>query len=509
MNSTLVLFVGIGSLMMGAVLGYLARQSIAKKKADTLESTLHKKLNEAKEKSEKIIESAKKEGKGILRKVEEEEREIKDELLKMQKFLRKKEGNLEEKSGLLTEKEKEIREKVEKLKQAKEAIKELRGQEEKKLEHISGLSVEQAKTEMLELVEREYEVDILDKIRKLESRGEEQYKNKAMDILASAIQRYAPSQAQEITTSVVHLPNNDLKGRIIGKGGRNIKILEKLTGTEVVVDDTPETVLISGFNPSRRQIAKLALENLVKDGRIQPTRIEDEVEKAREEIKQQIKKAGEQAVFQTGVLGLDPKLIHLLGRLHFRTSFGQNVLLHSIEVCELAGVLAAELGANIKLCKRAGLLHDIGKSIDQQIEGSHVDIGIKILQKFKESQEVIDAMKSHHGDYEPESIEAVLVQVADQISGARPGARKESLDDYIKRLEDLEETATAFKGVNEAYAIQAGRELRVFVTPEEVSDLEAHKLARQIVEKIEQELRYPGKIKVTLIREKRIVEYAK
>jgi len=506
---TLILFVGIGSLMMGAVLGYLARQSIAKKKADTLESTLHKKLNEAKARSEKIVETAKKEGKSILRKAEEEEKEIKDELLKTQKFLRKKEGNLEEKSGLLTEKEKEIREKVEKLKQAKESISQLRVQEEKKLEHISGLSVEQAKTEMLEFVEEKYEMDILDKIRKLESRGEEQYKNKAMDILASAIQRYAPSQAQEITTSVVHLPNNDLKGRIIGKGGRNIKILEKLTGTEVVVDDTPETVLISGFNPSRRQIAKLALENLVKDGRIQPTRIEDEVKKAREEIKEQIKKAGEQAVFQTGVLGLDPKLVHLLGRLHFRTSFGQNVLLHSIEACELAGVLAAELGANIKLCKRAGLLHDIGKSIDQQIEGSHVDIGIKILQKFKESEEVISGMKSHHGDYEPENIEAVLVQVADQISGARPGARKESLDSYIKRLEDLEETATGFKGVNEAYAIQAGRELRVFVTPEEVSDLEAHKLARQIVEKIEQELRYPGKIKVTLIREKRIVEYAK
>lgn len=509
MNSILILFIGIGSLMAGAILGYLARQSIAKKKADTLESTLHKKLSEAKERSDKIIERAKRRSRSIVGKAEEEEREIKRELLKMQKFLRRKESNLEEKSSFLTIKEKTLRQKVEKLKQAKEAIGELREQEEKKLEQISGLSAERAKEEMLELVEKEYEVDILERIRKLENSGEEQYRNKAREILASAIQRYAPSQAQEITTSVVHLPNDDLKGRIIGKGGRNIKILEKLTGIEVVVDDTPETVLISGFNPTRRQIAKLALENLVKDGRIQPTRIEDEVEKASEEIKEQIKKAGEQAVFQTGVLGLDPKLVQLLGRLHFRTSYGQNMLLHSIEVCELAGALAAELGSDVDVCKRAGLLHDIGKSVDRQVEGSHVDIGIKILQKFDESQEVIDAMKSHHEDYEPESIEAVLVQVADQISGARPGARKESLEDYLKRLENLESTATAFKGVSEAYAIQAGRELRVFVTPEEVSDLEAHKLAREIAEKIEQELKYPGKIKVTLIREKRVIEYAK
>ncbi len=496
-------------MMIGALLGYFARQRVAQKKADNLEATLHQKLTEAKEKADGILKRAKKERRKIIEEAEEEEREMKKELLKNQKFLRKKESNLEERNDFLVKKEKIIREKAGKLKKAKEAIAQLRKQRERELESVAGLTQEEAKEELMEVTEAEYQQDILEKVRRLEKEGEERFEAKAKEILASAIQRYGLSQAQEITTSTLHLPDDDIKGRIIGKGGRNIKVLEKLTGTEVVVDDTPETVMISGFNPIRRQIAKLALKRLVKDGRIQPTRIEDEVEKAEGDIKKQVKKAGEQAVFQTGVLGLDDKLVQLLGRLHFRTSYGQNVLLHSIEVAELAGALASELDADVDLCKKAGLVHDIGKSVDHQVEGSHVDIGQKILKKFGESDEVIDVMKCHHGDFEPECIEAVLVQVADQISGARPGARKESLENYLNRLENLEDTARAFEGVERAFAIQAGRELRVFVHPDRIDDLKAHRLARDIVEKIERELKYPGKIKVTLIREKRITEYAK
>lgn len=509
MSIFVVLGIGIASLMGGSILGYLARQTVAKRKVDTLEATLHKKLSDAQKRADEIVKKAKQKGRGIIEKAEEEGEERKEELLKTQRFLRKKEDKLDQRSEDILEREKKIKTKVEKLKKAKEVIEKLREEEKEKLERVSKLSKEEAKEELLERVEKEYEADLLAIIRKLEREGEERYEARAKEILASAIQRYALPQAQDITTSTLSLPDDDIKGRIIGKGGRNIRLLEKLTGTEVVVDETPETVMISSFNPTRRQVAKLALRRLIKDGRIQPAKIEEEVEKAEADIKEQTKKAGEEAVIKTGVLGVDKKVIRLLGRLHFRTSYGQNVLLHSIEVAELAGALADELGADSDLCKRAGLLHDIGKAIDRQVEGSHVEIGMRILEKFGETQDVIDAMKSHHGDYEPASIEAVLVQVADQISGARPGARKESLEEYLKRLENLETTARAFEGVQDAYAIQAGRELRVFVEPEKINDFESRELARNIAAKIEKELKYPGKIKVTLIREQRIVEYAK
>ena len=324
-----------------------------------------------------------------------------------------------------------------------------------------------------------------------------------------AIQKYALSQVQEMTTTTVALPNDEIKGRIIGKEGRNIKTLEKLTGVEIIVDETPEAVVISGFDPIRRQIAKTALEKLIHDGRIQPTRIEEVVQKTQDEIVAQIKEAGQAAIYDTNIIGLDPKIVQLLGRLRFRTSYGQNVLLHSIEVSHLAGALAAEIGANIGLAKKAGLLHDIGKAVDQQIEGSHVDIGIKILEKFGVEKAVISAMKSHHEEYPAELIEAVIVQAADQISGARPGARKDTLENYLKRLGELEAIATSFGGVEKAYAIQAGREIRVFVKPEQIDDLAAHQLAKEIAKRIEEELNYPGEIKVNLIRESRVVEYAK
>ncbi|MDP2930020.1 MAG: ribonuclease Y, partial [bacterium] len=366
-----------------------------------------------------------------------------------------------------------------------------------------------ARQELLNKVENESQMEILEKMKKLEEEGRDRFEKKAKEILSDVIQKQALSQVQEITTTTVALPSDEIKGRIIGKEGRNIKTLEKLTGVEVIIDETPQALVISGFDSIRRQIAKTALEKLVQDGRIQPARIEDEVAKAEIEIVKQIKEAGENAIFETGLLGLDIKLVQLLGRLKFRTSYGQNVLLHSIEVAHLAAGLAAEVGANIQIAKKAGLLHDIGKAVDQQIEGSHVDIGIKILEKFGVDPEVVLAMKSHHEDYPYGNIEAILVQTADQISGARPGARKDTVENYLKRLGDLEALATSFSGVEKAWALQAGREIRVFVKPEEIDDLAAKKMAKDIAEKIQEELKYPGEIKVNLIRELRVTERAR
>jgi ribonuclease Y len=362
---------------------------------------------------------------------------------------------------------------------------------------------------LLKQTEKEQEEILLKQIQKLEQDGKEELEKRARNILVLAMQRYAASQAAEITTSSVELPSDDLKGRIIGKEGRNIKTLEKLTGVEVIVDDTPGAIVISAFDPIRRQIAKIALEKLMADGRIQPARIEDAVDKAKEEITEKIHQAGEAAVYDTGVAGLDPKLIKILGRLSFRTSYGQNVLLHSVEVAHLSAAIASEIGADAVLAKKAGLLHDIGKAITHEVQGSHVEIGKMILQKFNVSEDVIRAMQAHHEEYPYESIESVIIQVADQISGARPGARKDTLEAYLKRLEELEKVANSFEGIEKSYAIQAGREIRIFVQPDKLDDLEARKVARQIADKIQQELDYPGEIKVTVIRETRSIEYAR
>lgn len=509
MNDIFVLIIGILALMCGSVLGYYARQSIAKKKAGTIEAELERKIEETKRQSQEIIYRAKEKSRRIMERAEKEIEKRKDELRRLENFLRRKETNLEKRREELEAKEKDLVSKIEKIKTIKETLERKEEEMRKKLEKISGLSKEKAKEVLLAQTEREYEADILERIRKLKREGEERFEQRAKEILTTAIQGYALSQAQETTTTTVLLPNEEIKGRIIGKEGRNIRTFESLTGVELIIDETPEIVVISGFNPIRREIARIALEKLIKDGRIQPARIEKEVKKAESEIAEQIKEAGENAVYETNVLGLDPKIVHLLGRLKFRTSYGQNVLLHSIEVSLLASALAAEIGADIEICKRAGLLHDIGKALDYQVEGSHVDIGIKILEKFGEKQEVIEAMRSHHGEYEPTSIEAIIVQVADQISGARPGARQDTLENYLKRLENLEKIALAFSGVEKAYAIQAGRELRIFVNPKKIDDLTAEKLAKDIARAIQEELKYPGEIKVTLIREKRIVEYAK
>ena len=498
METLIQLIIGVVSLSIGAVLGYFARQSIAKRDAKTIEAKLQKRIEKAREEAALILEEARKKGEGKRR-----------ELLNTEEVLLKRERILEQKISEFDRSQKEFQEKIERLKQVKEEIESLRGKIIQNLEKVANLSREEAKKELFEQIEKEFQKEILERLKKLEMDREDRFEKRAKEILATVIQKYALPQTQEMTTSTISLPNEEIKGRIIGKEGRNIRTLEKLTGVELVVDETPETVVISGFDPIRREIAKISLEKLIKDGRIQPARIEEKIEEAKKEINLQIKEAGEAAVYDLGLVGLDPRLIHLLGRLKFRTSYGQNVLLHSIEVAYLAQALAEEIGANSLVCKKGGLLHDIGKAVDQQIEGSHVDIGIRILEKFGESQEIISAIKSHHQEYPAESIEAILVQVADQISGARPGARKDTLENYLKRLSDLENIASAFPGVEKAWALQAGREIRVFVKPEEIDDLAAKKLARDIANRIQEELRYPGEIKVNVIRETRVIEYAK
>lgn len=509
MNQFTLLFVALFALTIGAILGYYVRQSIVKKRAGTIEQTIQKRLQKARQEASSILAKAKEESQKILEKSKEETKQRYSELLKTERLLLKREHILDQKISDFESKQKEFQENVRKLKNIKGDLENLRAQASEELERISGLSEGEAKKEFFESLERNYEREVLERIKKLEEQGEESFEKKAREILTTAIQRCAISQTQEITTTTLPLSSEEIKGRIIGKEGRNIRTLEKLTGVEIVIDETPETVVISGFDPIRRQIAKMALEKLVHDGRIQPVRIEEKVEEAKKELSNQIREAGETAIFELGLLGINPGLVQLLGRLKFRTSYGQNVLLHSIEVAYLAEALASEIGADTKICKRAGLFHDIGKAIDQQIEGSHTDIGIKILEKFGESPEIIRAMKSHHEEYPYESLEAVIVQVADQISGARPGARKDTLENYLKRLSELEDIATSFPGVDKAWALQAGREIRVFVKPEEIDDLGAKKLAREIANRIQEELKYPGEIKVSVIRESRVIEYAR
>ncbi|OIO48647.1 MAG: ribonuclease Y [Parcubacteria group bacterium CG1_02_40_82] len=497
------------ALAVGSFLGYLARQTIAKKQLGTVESKLNKMIEEAKQEAKETLFKAKDKAVQIIEEAEKQERERKMQLLKMEERLEKREENLDRKTEEAERKIQDLTEKVEKVKQIKQELEGFGQKQRENLERISGLSQEDAKKELLDLIEKEHQQVLLERIKKLEDEGRQDLEKKARNIITLAMQRYAASQAAEISTTAVELPSDDLKGRIIGKEGRNIKTLEKLTGVEVIVDDTPGAIVISGFDPIRRQIAKLTLEKLISDGRIQPARIEEMVEKAKEEIGNKIQEAGEAAVYDTGVAGLDPKLIKILGRLRFRTSYGQNVLLHSVEVAHLAAAIASEIGADASLVKKAGLLHDIGKAIDHEIQGSHTEIGKMILEKFNISPDIIKAVVAHHEEYPHESIESVIVQVADAISGARPGARKDTLEAYLKRLEELEKIANSFEGVEKTFAIQAGREIRVFVQPEKLDDLAARKLARQIADRIQEELKYPGEIKVNVIRETRMIEYAR
>ncbi|MFY9526346.1 MAG: ribonuclease Y, partial [Limnochordia bacterium] len=441
--------------------------------------------------------------------MEREARERRNELQQFERRLTQKEEALDRRGDAMERREETLQRKFREVEQREIEIDELLQEHRKELERLSQLTTEEARELLLKQVEDEVRHETAMLIREIESQAKEEADKKARDIISLAIQRTAADHVAESTVSVVSLPNDDMKGRIIGREGRNIRALETLTGIDLIIDDTPEAVILSGFDPVRREVARIALERLIADGRIHPARIEEMVEKARREVDAVIRDAGEQATLDADVHGLHPEIVKLLGRLKFRTSYGQNVLQHSIEVAHLAGIMASELRVDARLAKRAGLLHDLGKAVDHEIEGTHVEIGIDLLRKYNESEDVIHAMACHHGDYEPQSVEAVLVMAADSISAARPGARRETLESYIKRLQKLEDISSSFKGVEKSYAIQAGREVRIIVKPDRIDDAAAVQLSRDIVKKIEAELEYPGQIKVTVIRETRAVEYAK
>jgi len=493
--------------------GYWIRKKLAEAKISSAEEAAGKILDDAQhaadaKKKESLIE-AKEEIHRFRAEAERDLKERRSEIQRMERRLQQKEENLDRKIESQEKKEENMERRETDLEQRQVQINEVLLKQVTELERLAGLTQEEAKALLLSNVEQETRHDMAILIKDLESQAKEESDKRAREIVSLAIQRCAADHAAETTVSVVHLPNDEMKGRIIGREGRNIRTLEALTGIDLIIDDTPEAILISGFDPVRREVARLALEKLISDGRIHPARIEETVEKAQKEVEQRIKDAGEQATFETGIHGLHPEIIRLLGRLKYRTSYGQNVLKHSIEVAHLAGIMAAELGVDITLAKRAGLLHDIGKAIDHEVEGPHVTIGGDLAKKYRESPEVVNAIVSHHGDEEPKTIQAVLVAAADAVSAARPGARRETLESYIKRLTKLEEIADSFDGVDKSYAIQAGREVRIMVKPDRIDDLASIRLARDIVKRIETDMDYPGQIRVTVIRETRAVDYAK
>ena len=500
-------------LAIGIGAGYFVRKNISEAKigeADSLAKNIIDQANKDAEtmKKEKLLE-AKEEIHKFRSDAEKENRERRSELQKYERRVIQKEESLDRKQQSIENKESNLNQKLRAVDEKQKEVEAIKVKQLEKLEDISGITSEKAKDIILSNAEKEVRHEMSIMIKEIETQAKEDAEKKSREIIGYAIQKCAADHVAETTVTVVNLPNDEMKGRIIGREGRNIRTLETLTGIDLIIDDTPEAVILSGFDPIRREIARIALEKLISDGRIHPARIEEMVEKAKKEVDNIIKEYGEQAIFETGVHSLHPELVKLLGRLNYRTSYGQNVLKHSIEVAHIAGIMAAEIGADIKLAKRAGLLHDIGKAVDHEMEGTHVEIGMDLLRRYKESKDVIHAMSTHHGDYEPQTVEAVLVTAADAISAARPGARRETLEAYIKRLEKLEEIANSYEGVDKSFAIQAGREIRIMVKPEKINDEEIHLLARDITKKIEEELEYPGQIKVSIIRETRAVEYAK
>jgi len=509
----ITVLVGVVALAVGIGLGMAIRKRTAEREIGSAEQEATRLINDAirsgeSRKKEMLLE-AKDEIHKSRTEYEKEVKERRAELTKQERRLQQKEENLDKKSDAFERKEEELAHRMAEVAAAKEEAEAVKKAHLATLEQISGLSQEQAKQFLLTSVEEEIRHDTAMKIKEIEQQLKDEADEKAREILSVAIQRCAADHAAEATVSVVPLPNDEMKGRIIGREGRNIRTLETITGVDLIIDDTPEAITVSSFDPVRREVARLALEKLIGDGRIHPTRIEDMVEKARKEVDRTIREEGERACYETGVHGLNPELIKILGRQKYRTSYGQNVLNHSMEVAHIAGLMASELGVDVTLAKRAGLLHDLGKSIDHEVEGSHVQLGADLARKYKENPVIVNAIEAHHGDVEPKTVIAVLVQAADAVSAARPGARRENVENYIRRLQKLEELTGSYPGVEKAFAIQAGREVRIMVKPEEVSEDNMILLARDVAKKIESELEYPGQIKVNVIRETKAVEYAK
>lgn len=510
MSSLIVIAIIASSAgLAGIAVGWFLRFIISLGQKGSMELEIKEMMLEAREEAEKITQSAEETASEILREAKEEAKKSEEKSQKTEERLINKEDLLDKRQIDLDAEEEGLKVKEEELDSLKIELEKIKNRKIDELQKITSLTSKEAREELIKTLEEEYEEDLKNQIRKLEIAGKEKLEERAKEILTTAVQRFGNSLPSEVFSASVDLQDDAVKGKIIGKEGRNIKSFERLTGVEVIIDDTPGTVTVSSFDPVRRQVAVMALEALVKDGRIQPAKIEKEVSKAQKEISETIKKKGEEAAYECGVFSLDPRVVQILGRLHFRTSYGQNVLDHSKEMAHIAGMIAEELGANVKIAKAGALVHDIGKAVDHEVPGTHVEIGRRILQKFGTDEEIIKAMQSHHEEYPYETIESVIVQVADAISSSRPGARSEGVENYLKRLDELEGIANSFEGVDNAYAIQAGREIRVFVKPDEVSDIEARRTAREIANRIESELKFPGEIKVTVIRENKITEYAR
>ncbi len=507
--SLTAIIISVLALLAGVGIGYYLRLIISMGQKGSMEIEIKQVMLGAKEEAQRVVDDAKKKAEEKTEETQIETKKKEVEWKETEHRFIKKEELLDARQGEIDKEVEKIKLKVEEVKKIKERVDGMEAEKEKELEKVAHLSVDDAKGILFKNIEEKYEEDLLIRMQKMETVNAEKLDRRAKDILAASINRLASSTASEMMTTSVNIPNDEIKGKIIGKEGRNIRAFERSSGVELIIDETPGAIVISSFDPVRRQVARLALENLILDGRIQPAKIEEVVLKAQEDINKIIKEKGEQAVYECGIFNLDPRIVAIVGRLYFRTSYGQNVLQHSIEMAHIAGMLAEELSADIQIAKAGALVHDIGKALDHEVQGTHIDIGIRILQKFGADPRIITAMKSHHDDCPHETIEAVIVQTADHISGGRPGARRDSVENYIKRLQDLEAITKTFDGVEKSYALAAGREIRIFVTPEKVSDIEAKNMARDIAKKIEQELKYPGEIKVTMIRENRIIEYAR